>query len=122
MRLIFQFSFFLVLLIGGIFLGTQNSVEIDVIFFGKEFEAKPLWMIMLMSFAAGAGVSLVFCSFEILRAWQKIFVMKRQLKSGSGELPSSSFEEGAEHSTDDPDDTIAEAPNKVIVSEPEKDA
>ena len=94
MKLIFQFIFFLVLLIGGIYLCTDNALEVDIVFFGKEFEAKPLWMVMLVSFGAGALVSLIFCVLEIMKAWQKIFVLKRQVKSIPKEEPSASFNEG----------------------------
>jgi uncharacterized membrane protein YciS (DUF1049 family) len=80
MRLILQCSLFLFLLIGGIIVGTQNAVLVDVNFFGRTFPQKPMWMLLLIAFAIGAATSLLFCLFEILRLWGRLYGMKRQVK------------------------------------------
>jgi len=90
MRLIFRVGFFLFLLIGGILLGNENSLEVELTFFGSTIEAIPLWLVMLLSFAVGAAATLVLCTVEIIRAWKRVYNMKKRLKEAGLSLESDS--------------------------------
>ena len=82
-KYIVQFLILLVLVIGGIFFGSENTDAIRIVVLGNLTDPIPIWFVVLIAFFAGAALSGVYFSVELFRLWMKVRRIERDRGAGT---------------------------------------
>lgn len=71
-KYIIQFLFLLLLVVGGIYFGSENTDAIRIVIMGTLTDPIPIWFVVLIAFFAGAALSGIYFSVELIRLWMKL--------------------------------------------------
>ncbi len=86
LKVIVEFGFFLVLILGGIYFGSQNVEPVRIMVLGKLLEPLPLWMLMLVSFGLGSVLAGCFFSYELVKLWLEAKRLRKESDKDSTTL------------------------------------
>lgn len=84
LKVIIQFLVLLVLVVFGIYFGSENSEVVRVVVAGTLLDPVPIWLVVLASFFVGAALAGTYFSMEIIRLWLKVRRLQKNTDSWGG--------------------------------------
>ena len=91
MKYVLQFVFFLAIVVGGIFFGSENTDAIRIVVMGNLTDPMPVWFVVLAAFFIGAALSGLYFSLELFRLWLKVRRIEREKNSANYSKGSTGF-------------------------------
>ena len=82
-KYVLQFMFFLGIIVGGIFFGSENTEPIRIVVMGNLADPMPVWFVVLAAFFIGAALSGIYFSLELFRLWLKVRRMEKDRNSST---------------------------------------